>query len=134
VVHVLGQFGKLPGAGHGGGGNEERRRNLGIAMPGGVQVQHELDQGPGQAGARTGQQGKSRAGHARGARKIKQSKRLAQRHVVLGGEIEMPLLAPFADDNIARGIFAHRHAGMRQIRNGQQEPALLVLDGAHIGV
>lgn len=61
-IQFLFKFRQSAGAGHGLACDEERRENFRVAMFGGVQVQHEIDEGPFQSRAHAGQESEPSAG------------------------------------------------------------------------
>jgi len=111
-----------------------RRRHLGISVGGGVQIEHELDQGALEARAGADEQREPGARHARGALEIEESEGFAEGHMVPGLEVEGGFLPPLAHHDIGRGIVANRHALVGQIGNRQQQGALLLLDLPDRGV
>ena len=50
------EFRQLAGGGHGGAVDQKGRQNLLVAVLLGMQIQHEVDQGPFKPGSKTGQQ------------------------------------------------------------------------------
>ena len=134
VVHVFGHLGELAGAGHGRGGDEVGGADLGVAVLLGVHVQHVRDERPLEFRADAREEREPGAAHARRAREVEEAQLLAQRHVVLGLEVEFARLAPGAVHDVVLGAEAARHAAVREVRDGQDQALLLGLDFADLRV
>src|SRR5581483_11368031 len=100
------KFRELPHARHAIARNDIRRRNLGITVLAGVQVEQELNQRAFQPRAPVRVKQKAAARQLGAARKIHQLETLAKFDVRLRLESERRLVAPGADKRIVLGALA----------------------------
>ena len=120
-VILVGELGELADAFEALRPDHERRRDLGVAVLAGVQVEHELNQRPLQLGAPIRVEDEAAAREFGGAREIHQPQALAQLDVRLGFESEHRLLAVDADNGIILRAFADRHGLVGQVRQPQHQ-------------
>ena len=98
-------------------------------MLGGVHVEHELDQGPVQAGQGTAQDDEARPGELGAGIEVHPTPLGAEVDVVLGHEGEARRFAPAPLLAVVRLVAAVRDIGMGQIGQTQRDLGDLVLDG-----
>ncbi|MCY1542589.1 hypothetical protein D9M68_783450 [compost metagenome] len=98
-------------------------------MLAGMQVDHELRQGPMQTGNGPTQQREARTGQPGGGFEIQPAVFFTQADVILNREIEAFRCAPAAHLDIGLFIVPHRYRLMRQVGNVQQQVVQLDLDG-----
>ena len=125
---VLLELGQLPGAAHARRIHQVRRIDLGVAMLARMHVEHELGKRTVQARERPGHERKARAADLGGGGEIEHPQRLADIDVILHRKIELPRRAVAAHFGIVFRRSPRRHAGVRQVRNQQQEVLQLRLD------
>ncbi len=89
---------------------------LGIAVFGGMQIEHELPEGPLQPGQRAPEDDETGTCQLCRRLEIHQAKALADVEMLLGHEIELFRFAPAAALDIVVLVGAVRHIGMQQIR------------------
>ena len=115
------EFRQLRRAEHGLVAHEERRVDLGVAVLGRVQVEHELRQRPLQPRQRALQHNEARAGEFRGGLEIHQAERLADLEMLLRLEGELLWRADFAQLDIGLLVSADRHVPRGKVRNGGEQ-------------
>jgi hypothetical protein len=127
AIPVSLEFRQLAGAGHGRPAHQRWQRELGVAVPSGVQVQEELGDGPLQLGAGAAEDGEPRAGQLRRPGEIEDAQALADGRVIGRLEAEHRQIAPpaYLDGEVLR--VAVRAAVLRQVRDLQQQRLQLVI-------
>ena len=100
--------------------DQQRRVHLHIAMFGGVQIEHELADGPFQTRQRAFGHHKTRTGHAGGGFEIHQAERFADFKMLLGLEIECARRAETVQQHVAMLVRTHGHFIERRVGNGLQ--------------
>ena len=121
------EFGKLRGAEHGVVAHEKRRRDLGVTVLAGVQVEHELGESALEPRESPLKHDEARARELRSRLEIHQAERLADLEMLLRLEGEIRWRAPFALFDIGVGIGPDRHVGCGIVRDrGEQSPQLVV--------
>ena len=118
---VRGKFRELAGAHQRSGVDKKRGQNFRVAMLACVHIQKEIGEGALQASAPTLVDCKARAGNFRGDGEVEYSGALPDFPVRLGHKIEFRRRAPAAHFDIVGGAVAHRHAGVRDIGDRQQQ-------------
>ncbi len=114
------KLGQLPGAIHRFGIHQKRRQDFGIALLAGVNIEHEVGQRPLQPRPRIPVNRKPRAGKLRGPLQIQNPELFAQLPMRLGSEVELRRRSPATHFYIVGRRLAHRHRGVRHIRNSHQ--------------
>src|SRR5262245_31151611 len=109
---------ELAGSRHGVTIHQEGRQNLAIAMLLGVQIEHEIDQGPFKPRPGILVESEARTGNFGGAGEIKNPKLFTDVPVILCWEVELRWIPPAANLSIFRRAPARGHARFRQIRHG----------------
>ncbi len=129
-VSLVFKLGELPHPHHAVPPHNIRRRNFGVTVFVGVQVQEELDQRSFQLCAPTGVEQKTAAREFGAAREIDQPQLFANLDVRPGLESKRRLFSPGANLGIVRGALPHRHARVRKIGQANQDfvPSRLHLD------
>ena len=127
---VFGELGKLAGAEEALAVDHEGRQDFGVAVLGGVQVEHEADEGALEAGACAHVDGEARAGELGGALEVENAEGFAELPVGLGGEVEGGIFAPGFDGDVvgfgcAGGDFVAGEVG----NAGERQAHLLVESG-----
>ena len=97
------------------------RQNFGVAVLAGVHVQEKIGESAFQAGAQAFVNGKARACDFYRCVEIQNPRAFAQFPVGFRFEIELRRGTPAAHFHVVRGGFAHGYAGVRNIRDGEQE-------------
>ena len=126
VLLIL-ELGKLGGANQGLAFHQQRRAYFRVAMLLRVQIEQELNQRPFELCAFAHEHGESAAANLRGALEVQEAELFTEFDMGFGLESEFGLRAPRPDFGVRAGIRADGRIGMRQIRNLQQEFALLLL-------
>ncbi len=134
VIHIFREFRKLAGTGHGLGVTDKGRLDFGIAMFGGVQVEHELNERALKFCALTGVNRKAGTGNFSAAFEVDQLECFANIPVRLDRKIKGPFLPENADDRIIRFARTNRNGRARQIRDKQQSGRNFLVEGAHLFV
>ena len=125
--HVLGELRQLADAIDGRILHQQRRIDLGVATLDRVQIEHELRQRALQPREMRLQHHEPGAGDLHGSGEIHLAGGLAQRHVILGREAEVALVAFAADLDIAGLVGALGHVVERQVRHHfEPDPQFLV--------
>ena len=114
------ELGQLPGAEQCGSIHQIRRVALGIAMPRGVHVQHELGQCPVQARHATAHHGEPCTRELGPSGRV-QPQRLAHVQMVLHREVEGGRRTPAAHLHVVGLAAAHRHRLVRQVGQAGQQ-------------
>jgi hypothetical protein len=119
--HLLLELGQHRDAGHGLEIHQVRHPQLGEAVLARVQVQHELGERAAQARGRAPHDGEAGLGDLGRAVEVEDTERLADLEVLLRREGERARGAPAAHlDVVVRGG-AHRHRGVRHVRDLEQQ-------------
>ena len=113
---VLFEFGELPRALEGVGGDEQRGAHLEIAVLTGVKLEHELSEGSLEPRSKPGEHREPGAGHLGGSLEVQDSECLAQLPMRFGLEVEARRLAPLAHECVGGLVGSHRHRFVRQVR------------------
>ena len=122
------KLGQLPRAAQGIGIHDVRRVALGVAVLGGLHVQHELGQRAVQAGDGAAHEGK--AGTCQlGTRVGIQAQRRAYIDMVFHFKVKLANAAPGAGHHVARLVCAHGHAVVRQVGQLQHHGVQVGHDG-----
>ena len=121
VVLVL-EFWKLPNADQALWGYHERRRNLGVTVLVGVQIEEKLNKRAFQFCAPICVENEAAAGKFRRAGKVHELQMLTNLHVRLRFECEICLLSKCPHDRIFLGAFSHGNGLVRQVRHLQHQP------------
>ena len=100
--------------------HQQRRRDLGIAVLAGLQIEHELAKRALEPGQLALQDDEARTGQLGRGLEIHQAQRLADLEMLLRREVERRRLAMAADFAIVVGIGAVRHVVERQIGDDGQ--------------
>ena len=116
---VVFELGQLAGTAQAVGVDDQRHVGFFVAVFAGVQVQHELGQGPVQARQRAAQHGETGAAELGGGVAVEPAVAGAQLDVVLHREIEGARRAPAKHFEVVLFVGAGRHAGVGQVGNGQ---------------
>ncbi len=135
VLHgeeVFLEFRELPRAAQRLRRHDVRHVGFGVAMFGGVNVEHELGKGPMQAGDRPAQHGKTRTGDARSGLEV-QPEVCPDIDVVAHREFKRARGAPSAQLDVLRLIRADGHVGRGQIGNGHEQSLQFGLQGVEPG-
>src|ERR1035438_6347023 len=111
------ELGELAGAVHRLGIDHKRRQDFGVAMLASVQVEHEIDQRAFELGAQDPIHGETGARDLGSTFEVEDAEFFAEFPMWLGSEVELRRCSPTADFDIAVGILANGHAGIRQIGN-----------------
>ena len=93
-------------------------------MLAGVQVEHELDQRPFQARARSSETNESAPAQLRRPLGVEEFQLRAERDVIQNRVVELRFLAPAAHDWIIRGRRADGRIGVREVRNIEEQITL----------
>src|SRR5579883_576454 len=121
LEEVGGELRQLAGPAHGLGVDERGRKDLGVAVATGVEIEHEVGEGALEAGAGAAIDGEARAGDLGRGGEVEHAQALAQFDVIARGEVEGARRAPAADlDVVLRGA-AGGHAGVRQVGDRQEQ-------------
>ena len=107
----------------------KRRRDLGIAVLAGLEVEHEGRQRPLQPRQRPLQHDEARPRQLGRRLEVHQAQGLAKRVMVLGREVEAGQRADLAQLHIGALVRALRHVGSRQVGGGHQYALVLFADG-----
>ena len=107
--------------------DEERRLHLDVSVLAGVQIEHEVDERARHPGAHPHQHREPGAAHARRALEVDDAERGADLPMRPRIEVERRRLAVPAHELIVLCRPADRHAGVRQVRQRQQQCRALVL-------
>ena len=132
-VSLILKLRKLSHAHHAVAADDVRRRDFGVAVLGRVQIQQELDQRPFQPRAPVRVEQEAAAGKLRPPREVHELERLAQLDVRLGIEGELGLGTPVLYFGIVGAGFAQRHAGVRGVRQADEDGVACGL-GVHGGL
>ena len=119
-VSLVLELRKLPHAHHAVAADDVRRRNLRVAVLRRVEFEEELNQRPLQPRAPVRVEQEAAAGELRAAREVHELERLAQLDVGLGLERELRLRAPVLHLRVVGGGSAQRHAGVRRVRQADE--------------
>ncbi|MNG94387.1 hypothetical protein D3C79_533980 [compost metagenome] len=125
---------QLAGALQGRGLHQVRGVVLLVAVLAGVQVDHELRQGAVQAGDRAAQHGKACARQLGGGFEVQATADFAKGDVVLDFKIEGLRRAPTTHFDVVVFAGTDRHAGVRQVGDGQQDAIQLGLNGVQLSL
>src|SRR5262245_16704785 len=106
---------ELAGSRHGVTIHQKGRQDLAIAMLLGVQIEHEIDQGPFKPRAGILVESEARTGNFGSAGEIKNPKLFTDVPVILCWEVELRWISPAANLFIFRRASARGHARFRQI-------------------
>ena len=108
--------------------HHERRLHLAVAVLGGVQVEHEVDERTLETRTRTAQHGEARAGDLRATLEVDDAECRPQIPVGLRLEVEGARFAHGADDRVVGRRLPHRHRLMRKVGEDEHRALALVLD------
>ena len=143
LEEVVLELRQLPGADERGGVGEKQRRHLDVAVLAGVQIEHEVDEGPRQSGAGPAEHGEPGAGQLHAALEVVDAEGRAQVRVGLRVEIECRRIAMPTDLDVVRLAAADRDALVGHIRELEEqrapgllhllEPSLVRVDGRGVG-
>ena len=131
---VVGELRQLPGADHRLGVDHEGGQDLGVGVLARVQVEHEIDEGALEAGARAGVDGEPRPGDLRGPLEVEDPEAGSDLPVRQRLEVELPWLAPAAHLDVVLRGFPPRHALVRDVRDGQEPLLEGRIDRGHLRV
>ncbi len=123
LEEILLEFGKLAGAGHRLPVDDERRQNFTVAVFGGVEVQHEVDQGPLQPGTGAQVKREARSGDLGGAFQVEDVQRRADVPMRLGLEGEPRRFPPGFHHGVFGAVPADRDRAVGQVGDAHQDPA-----------
>ena len=127
LEEVLGELGQVARPGQAGLVGDERGQYFGEAPLAGVDVEHEVDEGPFHAGRRAQVYCESRTGDLGGPLEIKDAQVLAEIPVGQRRKIENPRLPHSADLHVFGRILAHRHRVVGQVGDVEERQADLVV-------
>ncbi len=127
---VVGELGQLVGAEERGAVGHERRRDLLVAVFGGVEVEHPLAERAVQPRQRAAEDGEAWAGELGRALEIHQAKRLADLEV-LAGALDVPRVAVRVQDEVRALVGAVRDVGVKDV--GQRGERRAQLAGPFCG-
>ena len=144
---VLLELGQLAGAGHGRGVDQEGRQHLGVAVPLGVQIEKEVDQGPRQARAEPLEQGEAGPGEPGRGLEVEDAQAFADLPVGQGRKGKFRDRAPAPDFHVVPLVPSLGHVVGAQVGDGQDDLLQLAFDvgqrsvqfldplghGAHLG-
>ncbi len=119
--HILGEFRELADPKRRFIADQQRRRNLGVAEFGRMEIEHELAERPLEPSQRAAQNDKSRPGQLPGARKIHHAEPLADRLVRQRCEVETRRLAMMAHHPIGGLVRPVRHLFGRKVRETSED-------------
>ncbi len=122
------ELGQLAGTEHAVRIDQVRHIDFGVAMLGGMGIQHELRQRAVQPGDAAFHERKAAAGDPYGGLEIEPAELFAELDVVLDRKVEAPRRAPAQNFDIARFITAHRHALVRQVGDHRDEGVVALLE------
>ena len=117
---ILRELRELAGAVHGFGVDDVGRKDFGVAVLAGVEVEHEVGESAFETRAQRPVDGEARAGEFGGAFEVEDAELLAEFPVRLGREIELGRSAPAAGFDVVGLTLADGHAVIRKIRKGCQ--------------
>lgn len=129
VVDLVAELGELAGADEALGFDEERGADLGVAVPGGVEVEEEVDEGALEAGAGAAIDDEGGAGDFGAGFEVEHAVGLAEGDVVFGFEVVGGGGAPAADFGVFFGGGADGTGVVGEVREGEEEIALLGVGG-----
>ena len=115
MVKVVRELGQVPGAFHDLPTHQDREQHLGVAVLGGVEVQHPGDEGPLQLGAGAGKNIEAAAGELHSPLEVYNSQLLAQLPMGPGWEGQSHRLSPISRHHIALFVQTRRHVGSGQV-------------------
>jgi len=124
LVHpeeVLFEFRKLARPRHAGAVHHERRQHLRVAVLGGVQIQHEVDDRPFEQRTHPPVEREARPGDFRAAGEIEDAQVLADLPVRFGLEVEGRLFPPGPHDGVVRRARPADYGFVRQIRDREHQ-------------
>src|SRR5215831_6316454 len=103
---IFGELGKLAGSEEAPGVDHEGRQHLSVAVLLSVYVEHEADEGALETGSGADVDSKPCAAELGRALEVENAKFFAEFPMGLGGEVELPLLAPGLDGDVVSFGFA----------------------------
>ncbi len=119
---------QLPRSVHRIGIHQVRRKNFGVPVLAGVQIEHEIGERTFEFGAQVPVDGEARAGEFHGALQVENAEFGAEFPVRLGSEIEFRRRAPAAGFDIVVGAVADGHTRVRKIRDAGENIAQSVIE------
>ena len=125
---VLLELGQLAGAGHGRGVDQEGRQHLGVAVPLGVQIEKEVDQGPRQARAEPLEQGEAGPGDPGGGLEVEDAESFADLPVGQGREGKFRDCPPAPDLHVVPLVPSLGHIVVTEVGDGQDDLLQLAFD------
>ena len=128
LEQVLLELGQVAGAAQGVSVDQERRLDLDVAVLGRVQLQHEVDERPGQARTRAHQHRETRPGHPGRTLEIEDPECRAEVPVSLRLEREGRDRAPPPHFLVVVGRGPERDAGVRQVGQRHEQRVALAFD------
>ena len=129
LEQIAGELGELTRPRQAGRIDHKGRQHFQVAEFPGVDVQHEVDQGPFQAGPRPRIEGEPCPGDLGGPFQVQNAQARAQVPVGTGLKVKVGFLAVDPDFDVLRGIGADRNAVVGEIGKGQLQALQMFLTG-----
>src|SRR5437588_7872395 len=121
---ISGELRQLACAGQGCGVHQEGRQDFRVVVLAGVHIEKKIRERALQARTPALVNSESRAGDFRGNCEVEYSWRFANVPVCLGLKIELRRNSPTADFDVVSRAGTHRHGGVREVRDGEEQVAL----------
>jgi hypothetical protein len=121
MIHIVLQEGKLAGTGKAGTGAEKRRRDFKITMLAGMEIEHEVDQGPGKQGTVALEKGEVSAADLARPRKVGKREGVGDIEMIAGWKIKLSWLSFFLDQAGGNLAQTDRNGRMGNVGDPEEE-------------